>query len=73
MYLRESGVDAEPLADGGYKTKAETLEYNPAWWRGFRKQTLADDRAVCIDRLYYNHDGTLQRVVQTSEGLDSEP
>jgi len=30
-------------------------------------------RAVCIDRLYYNDDGTMKRVVQTSEGLDSEP
>lgn len=26
-------------------------------------------RSVCIDRLYYNEDGTLKRVVMTSEGI----
>ncbi len=27
-------------------------------------------RAACIEHLYYNPDGTLKRVVQTTEGLD---
>jgi len=26
-------------------------------------------RFVCIDRLYYNDDGTLQRIQMTSEGI----
>ncbi len=26
-------------------------------------------RSVCIDRLYYNDDGTLQRIQMTSEGI----
>jgi hypothetical protein len=26
-------------------------------------------RSVCIDRLYYNKDGTMKRIVMTSEGL----
>jgi beta-xylosidase len=26
-------------------------------------------RSVCIDRLYYNEDGTMQRVIMTSEGV----
>jgi hypothetical protein len=26
-------------------------------------------RSVCIDRLYYNKDGTMKRVVMTSEGI----
>lgn len=30
-------------------------------------------RAVCIDRLYYNPDGTIKRVIQTQEGLDAPP
>lgn len=28
-------------------------------------------RSVCIDYLYYNEDGTIQRVVQTSEGVSA--
>lgn len=30
-------------------------------------------RSVCIDYLYYNADGTMKRVVQTSEGTDLPP
>ena len=26
-------------------------------------------RSVCVDRLYYNEDGTMKRVVMTSEGI----
>lgn len=26
-------------------------------------------RSVCVDRLYYNHDGTMKRVIMTSEGI----
>jgi beta-xylosidase len=29
-------------------------------------------RSVCIDRLYYNEDGTMKRVIMTSEGVGSE-
>jgi len=29
-------------------------------------------RSVCIDRLYYNTDGTLKRVVMTSEGIQKQ-
>ena len=28
-------------------------------------------RSVCIDRLYYNEDGTIKRIVMTSEGVES--
>lgn len=30
-------------------------------------------RSVCIDYLYYNPDGTMRRVIQTTEGLDLPP
>ncbi|MEO7934383.1 MAG: glycoside hydrolase family 43 protein [Chthoniobacterales bacterium] len=30
-------------------------------------------RSVCVDYLYYNPDGTMKRVVQTSEGTDLPP
>ena len=30
-------------------------------------------RSVCVDYLYYNSDGTMKRVMQTSEGVDLPP
>lgn len=30
-------------------------------------------RSVCIDYLYYNSDGTMKRVIQTTEGIDLPP
>jgi len=30
-------------------------------------------RSVCIDYLYYNPDGTIKRVIQTTEGVDNPP
>ena len=30
-------------------------------------------RSVCIDYLYYNSDGSMKRVVQTTEGMDLPP
>ncbi|MEY4489459.1 MAG: hypothetical protein RIQ79_1967 [Verrucomicrobiota bacterium] len=30
-------------------------------------------RSVCIDHLYYNPDGTIKRVIQTTEGTDNPP
>ena len=30
-------------------------------------------RSVCVDYLYYNPDGTMKRVVQTTEGTDLSP
>jgi beta-xylosidase len=29
-------------------------------------------RSVCVDRLYYNEDGTMKRVIMTSEGIQKE-
>ncbi len=29
-------------------------------------------RSVCIDYLYYNNDGTIKRIIMTSEGVTSE-
>jgi beta-xylosidase len=28
-------------------------------------------RSVCVDRLYYNHDGTIKRIIMTTEGVTS--
>lgn len=30
---------------------------------------IVQHNSVCIDRLYYNEDGTMKRIIMTSEGI----
>jgi beta-xylosidase len=49
------------------------IEFKGNWYFIYHNGVLADHggfhRSVCIDRLYYNKDGTMKRIVMTSEGL----
>lgn len=50
------------------------IEYKGKWYFIYHNGALAADagsfhRSVCIDNLYYNKDGTIKRVVMTSEGV----
>ena len=49
------------------------IQYKGQWYFIYHSGVLADaggfHRSVCIDRLYYNKDGTMKRIVMTSEGL----
>ena len=49
------------------------IEFKGKWYFIYHNGVLADHggfhRSVCIDRLYYNKDGTMKRIVMTSEGL----
>jgi beta-xylosidase len=47
-----------------FKGKSYFIYHNGAMGGSFR-------RAVCIDRLFYNPDGTMQRVVMTTEGISN--
>ncbi len=50
------------------------VEYNGEWYfiyhNGALKGGGSVNRSVCIDRLYYNPDGTMKRVIMTSEGVN---
>lgn len=49
------------------------IEYNGEWYFIYHTGALPDGcgyrRSVCIDRLSYNEDGTMQRIIMTSEGV----
>jgi len=49
-----------------YKDKDYFIYHNG----GIPTQGGSFRRSVCVDYLYYNPDGTLKRVVMTSEGVD---
>ncbi|MBK8951841.1 MAG: family 43 glycosylhydrolase [Chitinophagaceae bacterium] len=50
------------------------IEFKDKWYFIYHNGALVPDagsfhRSVCIDYLYYNKDGTMKRVIMTSEGL----
>lgn len=50
------------------------IEFKGKWYFIYHNGALTPDagsfhRSVCIDRLYYNEDGTMKRVIMTSEGV----
>ncbi|MBB1284117.1 family 43 glycosylhydrolase [Flavisolibacter sp. BT320] len=50
------------------------IAFKGRWYFVYHNGALVPDagsfhRSVCIDHLYYNNDGTLKRVVMTSEGI----
>ena len=50
------------------------IEYKGQWYFIYHNGSIPTDgcsfrRSVCIDRLYYNPDGTMKRVIMTSEGV----
>lgn len=49
------------------------IQYKNTWYFIYHNGGLQDGgthrRSVCIDYLYYNEDGTMKRVVMTSEGI----
>lgn len=51
------------------------IEYKGKWYFIYHNGSIPTDggsfrRSVCIDRLYYNEDGTMKRVVMTTEGVN---
>ncbi|UII23441.1 glycoside hydrolase family 43 protein [Fulvivirga ligni] len=52
------------------------LEFNDRWYfiyhNGLLPQGGEFRRSVCIENLYYNEDGTIQKIVQTKEGASDE-
>lgn len=51
------------------------IEYKGKWYFIYHNGSIPTQggshrRSVCIDRLYYNQDGTIKRVVMTTEGVD---
>lgn len=66
------------LAGNSNTNHQSIIEFNDKWYfiyhnGGINTAGGSFRRSVCIDRLYYNEDGTMQRVQMTSEGITPKP
>ena len=62
------------LAGNSNTNHQAIIEFNNNWYYFYHTGAIQPHggsfrRSVCIDRLYYNTDGTLQRIIMTSEGI----
>ena len=61
------------LAGNSNTNHQSIIEFKGKWYFIYHTGALADPgsvhRSVCIDRLFYNKDGTIQPVIMTSQGL----
>lgn len=52
------------------------LEFNGQWYFVYHRADLSGgndyQRSVCIEKLYYNSDGTIQPIIQTNRGAGSD-
>jgi beta-xylosidase len=63
------GVFLEPT--GCSTSHGSVAEYKGQWYMFYHNQEISNHgtlRSVCIDKLYFNEDGTIQTVIQTKVG-----
>ncbi|MFY7728990.1 MAG: family 43 glycosylhydrolase, partial [Flavobacterium sp.] len=62
------------LAGNSNTNHQSIIEFKGQWYFIYHNGAIQPNggsfrRSVCIDRLYYNPDGTMKRVIMTSEGI----
>ena len=60
------GIYMDPT--DSYTNHGSIVEYNGQWYAFYHNSSLSNHdwlRSICVDKLYYNQDGTIQKVVQT--------
>jgi hypothetical protein len=63
IYLEPTGCDT---------THGSVVEYKGQWYQFYHNQSISGRgnlRTMCVDKLNFNDDGTIQMVVQTKEGV----
>jgi len=63
IYIEPTGCDT---------THGSVVEYKGQWYQFYHNQTLSGRgnlRSMCVDKLTFNDDGTIQMMVQTKEGV----
>jgi beta-xylosidase len=66
------GVYIDPT--DSYTNHGSIVEYKGQWYAFYHNSSVSDHdwlRSVCVDRLYYNEDGTIQKVELTTTGVPS--
>jgi beta-xylosidase len=64
IYLDPTGCDT---------SHGSIVEYKGQWYAFYHNSVLSGQgnlRSICVDKLYYNEDGTIQKVVQTGMGKE---
>lgn len=57
-----------------YTNQGSIVKYKGQWYAFYHNSALSHNdwlRSVCVDKLYYNPDGTIKKVIQTGMGIDS--
>jgi len=65
------GVFLDPVKNSG-TSHGSVAEYKGNWYLFYHNAEISSNgtlRSVCVDRLFFNEDGTIRKVVQTSEGV----
>jgi len=66
------GVYLEPT--GSDTSHGSAVEYKGQWYQFYHNQSLSgvgNLRSICVDKLNFNEDGTIQIIVQTKSGVPS--
>ncbi len=63
------GIYMDPT--DSYTNHGSVVEYKGQWYAFYHNSKLSNHdwlRSICVDKLYFNADGTIQKVVQTATG-----
>lgn len=69
-------------AENSFTIHPAIMEFNDQWYFFYHNGVLElpdgqtgglGRRSVCVEYLYYNEDGTIQPIIQTTEGISSPP
>ncbi|OBZ11115.1 family 43 glycosylhydrolase [Bacillus sp. FJAT-26390] len=67
------GIILDPVKNSE-TSHGSIVEYKGNWYMFYHNAEISSNgtlRSVCVDRLYFNSDGTIQKVIQTSGGVPS--
>lgn len=67
------GVYLEPV--GCETTHGSVAEFKGQWYQFYHNQRISEKgnlRSVCVDKLFFNDDGTIRMVEQTTDGVREE-
>ncbi|MFF2093133.1 family 43 glycosylhydrolase [Paenibacillus sp. NPDC058174] len=65
------GVILDPVKNSG-TSHGSIVEYKGNWYMFYHNAEISSNgtlRSVCVDQLYFNADGTIKKVVQTTDGV----
>lgn len=70
---RPAGVVMDESPDGCWTNQASVVKYHGRWYLFYHDRDLSPDfdkaRSIRADRLYFNRDGTIRKVVRTLRGV----